>query len=232
MLVAKSITKSYGDTQVLQNIDLVIADQEIVSIMGASGAGKSTLMHILATLDKPSTGQLHFNNIDLLKLNQTQLADFRNKSIGFVFQFHNLLPELTAFENICLPGYIGNFDKKLVHKKAENLLERLSLTHRTHYRPADLSGGEKQRVAIARALINEPKIIFADEPCGNLDSENTKNMYHLLLSLQKEFGKILIVSTHNPDFAKMAHRNIIMKDGRIVQEKNINSASVPQLTDT
>jgi lipoprotein-releasing system ATP-binding protein len=216
MLIAKSINKSYKDTPILKDINLTIEDKEIISIMGPSGAGKSTLMHILSTLDKPSSGELYFGESDLLKLNQDELAEFRNKTVGFIFQAHNLLPELTAFENVCLPAYIGKFDTKLTHEKANYLLNTLNLSHRLNHRPADLSGGENQRVAIARALINDPKIIFADEPCGNLDSKNTEIMYNLLLSLQKQFQQTLIVSTHNPEFAKMANRTITIKDGEIV----------------
>lgn len=215
MLIANNITKSYGNTNVLQGIDLTINNKEVVCIMGTSGAGKSTLMHILSTLEQPDTGNLFFNETNLLKLNKNDLAIFRNKNIGFVFQSYNLLSELNVIENVCIPGYIGNFKHDLVQKKAIELLNTLNLGHKIKANILELSGGEKQRVAVARALINDPEMVFADEPCGNLDSMNAKNMYDLLLSLHRQLGKTLVVSTHNKDFFEMADKKLFIKDGKI-----------------
>ncbi|MCG8340854.1 MAG: ABC transporter ATP-binding protein [Cytophagales bacterium] len=216
MLKARAITKSYGNLQVLQGIDIEVAQGEIIAIVGASGAGKSTLLHILATLDKPDRGTLQLGNDDLLKLRGKQLAAFRNKYVGFVFQFHNLLPEFTTLENICIPGYLGKLEKETVEKKAKELLALLHIEHRANHKPSELSGGEQQRVAVARALINNPKIIFADEPSGSLDSKNAEALHQLFFDLRKTLGQTLVFATHNQTFAAMADRKLCIQDGRFI----------------
>ena len=199
----------------LKGIDLHIAKREIVSIVGASGAGKSTLLHIIGTLDKADRGQLLIDGTEVSKLNETQLAAFRNQKIGFVFQFHHLLPEFTALENICIPAYIGGMSKKEATLKAEKLLDYLNLTARKDHKPSELSGGEQQRIAVARALINEPAVVLADEPSGNLDSKSAQDLHKLFFRLRDEMNQTFVIVTHNPELATMSDRTITIKDGRI-----------------
>ena len=184
--------------------------------MGASGAGKSTLLHILGTLDQADSGQVFLDNTELGSLNSRQLSDFRNQKIGFIFQFHQLLPEFTALENVCIPGFIANRDKKEVETEAKRLLSYLGLAERTHHKPSELSGGEQQRVAVARALINKPAVIFADEPSGNLDTHTAENLHELFFKLRDEFGQTFVIVTHNEELANMADRKLTMVDGNIV----------------
>ncbi|MEY3450538.1 MAG: hypothetical protein RL711_363 [Bacteroidota bacterium] len=216
MLKATNITKSFGELQVLKGIDLTINANEVVAIIGASGAGKSTLLQILGTLDKPDKGTLSINDEDILHMSSNTLAEFRNKNIGFIFQFHNLLPEFTALENVAIPGYLGNRNEKEVQKEAAELLFMLGLSHRFHHKPNELSGGEQQRVSIARALINSPSIIFADEPSGNLDSKNAADLHTLFFKLRDELNKTFVIVTHNKELAAMADRTIEMKDGLVM----------------
>ncbi len=218
MLKAKGIHKSYGALQVLKGVDLEIGASEIVSIVGSSGAGKSTLLQILGTLDKPDSGEIEMDGKNLIRLKGEELAKFRNERIGFIFQFHNLLPEFTALENIQIPGLIRNTDSKSLLKKALELAEILGISHRLDSKPATLSGGEQQRVAVARALINSPAVIFADEPSGNLDTQNAKSLHELFFTLRKELGQAFVIVTHNEDLAGMADRTVIMKDGLILQD--------------
>ena len=216
MISVKNITKSYGSLQVLKGIDLEVAKEEIVCLMGASGAGKSTLLHIMGTLDKPDTGSVVINNTNIFDLNDTKISSFRNQYIGFVFQFHHLLPEFTAVENIALPAFIKGIGKKEALKEAEKLLEIFGLSDRTQHKPSELSGGEQQRVAIARALINHPKVVFADEPSGNLDSENALELHKLFVELRDLLHQTFVIVTHNQSLASMADRILQMKDGMIV----------------
>ena len=213
MIKATNIIKSYGKLNVLKGIDIEIQEGEIVSIVGASGAGKSTLLHILGTLDKADSGTVEINNIKIGKLRQRQLSEFRNKYIGFVFQFHHLLPEFTALENVCIPAYISGLQKKTTEKKAKEILGFLSLSDRFDHKPSELSGGEQQRVAVARALINDPSVVFADEPSGNLDSKNAVELHELFFKLRKEFNKSFVIATHNRDLADMADRKLNIRDG-------------------
>lgn len=215
MIQANSIYKSFGNVDVIKGIDLHINKGEIVAIVGASGAGKSTLLQILGTLDKPDKGKVIIDNQDITSLNQKNLASFRNKKIGFVFQFHHLLPEFTALENICIPAFIAGVPKKEAADKAMALLEYLRLTERASHKPSMLSGGEQQRVAIARALINNPAIILADEPSGNLDSQNAKELHELFFSLREKTGQTFVIVTHNPSLANMADRALTIVDGKI-----------------
>lgn len=215
MIQANGIYKSFGNVDVIKGIDLHINKGEIVAIVGASGAGKSTLLQILGTLDKPDKGKVIIDNQDITSLNQKNLASFRNKKIGFVFQFHHLLPEFTALENICIPAFIAGVPKKEAANKAMALLEYLRLTERASHKPSMLSGGEQQRVAIARALINNPAIILADEPSGNLDSQNAKELHELFFSLREKTGQTFVIVTHNPSLANMADRALTIVDGKI-----------------
>jgi len=219
MIVTKNIHKYYGDVQVLKGLDLHIKKGEIVAIVGPSGAGKTTLLQILGTLDKPLKEQdfeLSINNISLKNLSDKELSEFRNNHIGFIFQFHQLLPEFTALENVCIPAYIGKKDKKETEIRAKELLAFLGLSHRIHHKPNELSGGEQQRVAVARALINNPSVILADEPSGNLDSESAKNLHELFFKLRDEFGQTFILVTHNEELAEMTDRKLTMIDGKII----------------
>ena len=216
MIKAKNIHKSYGTVEVLKGVDLHIQKGEIVAIVGPSGAGKTTLLQILGTLDKPTiVDALSINDVDITKLNDKAISNFRNRHIGFVFQFHQLLPEFTAVENVCIPAFIANKPRKEVEKRARELLDFLGLSHRYEHKPNELSGGEQQRVAIARALINNPDVIFADEPSGNLDTENAQNLYKLIFELREKFGQTFVIVSHNLDLAKMADRTLTMKDGKI-----------------
>jgi lipoprotein-releasing system ATP-binding protein len=218
MIKARNISKHYGNLQVLKNVDLDINKSEVISIVGASGAGKTTLLQILGTLDHldgKNESELIINNQDITKLSEKELARFRNKHIGFIFQFHQLLPEFTALENVCIPAFINKTPKCEAEKRAKELLDFLGLTHRYHHKPNEMSGGEQQRVAVARALINNPELIFADEPSGNLDSESAENLHNLFFKLRDTFGQTFIIVTHNEDLANLADRKIVMQDGRI-----------------
>jgi lipoprotein-releasing system ATP-binding protein len=216
MLKATKIIKNYGDLQVLKGVDIDVNKGEIVSIIGASGAGKSTLLHILGTLDNADSGEIMLNGERVDKLSGKNLAAFRNKNIGFIFQFHHLLPEFSAVENVCIPGWIGGKNKSATEKRAKELLEKLGLSHRLNNKPGQLSGGEQQRVAVARALINNPAIIMADEPTGNLDSANANEMHQLFINLRNEFQQTFLIVTHNEELARMSDRILQMKDGRMV----------------
>jgi lipoprotein-releasing system ATP-binding protein len=217
ILAGKQLTKSYGDLKVLKGIDIEIKKGEIVSIVGASGAGKSTLLHILGTLDDPDTGQLYIKNENVTRLNSNQIARFRNLNIGFVFQFHNLLPEFSALENICIPGYIGNQNSREVESKALKIMQLLGISDRMTNKPSELSGGEQQRTSVARALINDPEIVFADEPSGNLDSKNATELHNLFFKLREELNQTFVIVTHNEHLAQMADRILEIKDGMIVK---------------
>lgn len=216
MLIANNIVKKYGDVEVLKNVNININKGEMVSIIGASGAGKSTLLHIISTLDKADSGEVLFNNQNIGHLNNKDLANFRNKNIGFVFQFHHLLPEFTAIENVCIPAWIANANKKATLENATKLLDRLGLKNKYNNKPNQLSGGEQQRVAVARALINNPSIIFADEPTGNLDSSHASSLHNLFVELCQEFNKTFVIVTHNENLAAISSRTLLMKDGKMV----------------
>ena len=216
MIQAKGIKKSYGDLTVLKGIDLDIDSGEIVSIVGASGAGKTTLLHILGTLDRPDEGKLTINNTPTSTLSEKQLAAFRNKHIGFVFQFHHLLPEFTAVENVMTPGFIGRRPKGELKKEADRYLDLLGMSHRADHKPAELSGGEQQRIAVARALINKPDVVMADEPSGNLDTQTSESLHKLFFDLRNELGHTFVIVTHNTELADMADRKLEMKDGLMV----------------
>ncbi len=215
MISAKNIKKSYGDIHVLKGIDVNIQQGEIISIIGRSGAGKSTLLHILGTLDKTDEGELTICGEDISKLNEKQLAKFRNENIGFVFQFHHLLQEFSALENICIPAFIAGKSMSSTEKKAMELLKYLGLEGRSNHKPNQLSGGEAQRVAVARALINQPAVIFADEPTGNLDKASSENLHQLFIQLQKDFNHTFVIVTHNTDLANLSNRIIVLEDGRV-----------------
>ena len=216
MIIAKNIHYSYEKLEVLKGVDLHIKKGEFVSIVGASGAGKTTLLQLLGTLDDVQDGTLIINNKAINKLSQKELASFRNKEIGFVFQFHNLLVEFTALENICLPAFIAGTDRKKAEEKGLELLALLGLSDRVNHKPDELSGGEQQRVAVARALINSPSIILADEPSGNLDSKNAEELHNLFLKLNKELGQTFVIITHNKELANLGSRKLEMKDGKII----------------
>ncbi|MGE7778206.1 ABC transporter ATP-binding protein [Chitinophaga sp. NPDC101104] len=216
MLVARNVTKNYSNLPVLRGVDISVSKGEIVTIVGSSGAGKSTLLHILGTLDAPSGGEIFINDVQTSHLAGDALADFRNRHIGFIFQFHHLLPEFSALENVCIPGFIAGTRKNEVRERATYLLETLGLKDRLHHRPTQLSGGEQQRVAVARALINKPDVVMADEPTGNLDSHNAKELHQLFLQLRDQFGQTFIIVTHNEELATLSDRQLVMKDGKIV----------------
>ena len=213
MIEIKNIRKSFGSLEVLRGIDLTINKGEVVSIVGPSGAGKTTLLQIIGTLDKPDTGTICVDGIDVTTLSQKKLSDFRNKHIGFVFQFHQLLPEFTAIENVMIPAYIAGVSNKEARKKAEELLRFMGLTERAHHKPNELSGGEKQRVAVARALINNPAVILADEPSGSLDSKNKEELHQLFFDLRDKFGQTFVIVTHDESLAQLTDRTIHMRDG-------------------
>tara|TARA_B100000575_G_scaffold259437_1_gene231683 strand:- start:164 stop:817 length:654 start_codon:yes stop_codon:yes gene_type:complete len=217
MIKAKNIHKYYDNLHVLKGIDLEVNSGEIISIVGSSGAGKTTLLQILGTIDKADKGTLHINNEKIDQFNNKELAKFRNQSVGFVFQFHNLLPEFNALENICLPAYIAKSPKIEVEKKANELLSILNIKDRSLHKPNELSGGEQQRVAVARALINSPGIILADEPSGNLDSKNADELHKMFLKLNKEFNQTFIIVTHNQNLADMTNRKLVMQDGLFIK---------------
>jgi len=219
MIEATNIHKFYGDLEVLKGVDLTIKKGEVVAIVGPSGAGKTTLLQILGTLDNPSKdvkSSLSINQQNLLELKDKSLSKFRNQHIGFIFQFHQLLPEFTALENVCIPAFIANKSKKEAEKSAKELLEFLGLSHRLDHKPNELSGGEQQRVAVARALINNPDVVFADEPSGNLDSSSAKNLHELFFTLREKFNQTFVIVTHNQELANMADRKLEMKDGKII----------------
>ncbi|MFN7275393.1 MAG: ABC transporter ATP-binding protein [Bacteroidota bacterium] len=215
LLRATHISKKYGDLQVLKDVSLELNRGEIVSIVGSSGAGKSTLLHILGTLDRPDSGTLELQDTPLHELKGSKLAAFRNRHMGFIFQFHHLLPEFTAQENICIPAWIAGTPKKEAAEKANILLEKLGLAGRGHHRPTELSGGEQQRVAVARALINQPALVLADEPTGNLDSQHARELHELFLQLRDDLGNSFLIVTHNQELAGMSDRILHMKDGEI-----------------
>lgn len=217
MLKANSIHKSYGQLQILKGVDLEVKQGEIVTIIGASGAGKSSLLNILGTLDRPDSGQLFINDMELSKLSNKSLSDFRNRKIGFIFQFHHLLVEFTAVENVCIPAFIAGTARAEAENRAKELLDLLGLKDRMGHKPNQLSGGEQQRVAVARALINNPSLIFADEPSGNLDSVNALELHELFIKLRKDFNQTFVIVTHNEDLANLSDRTVLMKDGLIVQ---------------
>lgn len=216
MLEGLNINKKYGSIEVLKDISIQIQPSEIVSIIGASGAGKSTLLHILGTLDKADSGKIYLDKIELSSLVSKSLAKVRNEKIGFIFQFHNLMAELTAKENICLPAWVGKKDKEETLKRAEVLMEVLKISHRSEHLPSELSGGEQQRVAVARALINSPKFVFADEPSGNLDTKNAEELHSLFFDLRNNFKCSFVIVTHNPSLAARSDRTIELKDGKIL----------------
>jgi len=217
MITALNIHKKYNDLEILKGVNLDIQQGEIVSIVGSSGAGKTTLLSILGTLDRASLGSVVINNEEVSKLNDKKLAAFRNKNIGFVFQFHQLLPEFTAIENICIPAFIAKTTKQEAEKRAEELLDLFNLKDRMQHKPSELSGGEQQRVAVARALINHPKVVFADEPSGNLDTANAQDLHNLFFKLRDNFKQTFVIVTHNAELAKMADRSLLMRDGRMEQ---------------
>jgi lipoprotein-releasing system ATP-binding protein len=216
ILSAKNIHKKYGTVEVLKGVDIAIETGEIVSIVGSSGAGKSTLLHILGTLDKADRGEVFLNSENIMSLQGKKLSAFRNKHIGFVFQFHHLLPEFSALENVCIPGWLSTQRKSVVQARAEELLTLLGLKERLENKPNALSGGEQQRVAVARALINNPDVVFADEPTGNLDSANAKDLHALFFDLRKKFNQTFLIVTHNEELAQQSDRTLVMKDGKII----------------
>jgi len=216
MLIATGIHKNYGELQILKGVDLHVKKSEIVSIVGSSGAGKTTLLQILGTLDKPDSGKMSINGIDPFSLSSNKMAAFRNKQIGFIFQFHQLLPEFNAFENVMLPALIMGLSKKEAADKAKEILAKIGLESRFNHRPSELSGGEQQRVAVCRSLINNPAIIFADEPSGNLDSKNAAELHDLFFQLREDFKQTFVIVTHNENLAKMADRTLVMKDGNFI----------------
>ncbi len=222
MISAQGISKHFGQLRVLEDIHLEVKKSEIVSVVGPSGAGKSTLLQILGTLMQPDSGQLMIDQTDVRQLNEKALSQFRNRSIGFVFQFHHLLPEFTALENICIPAYIGGTKPKVAEARAKDLLAFFQLSNRADHKPAALSGGEQQRVAVARALINNPAVVLADEPSGNLDSVSASSLHQLFFDLRKQFGQTFIIVTHNTELANMADRSVMIADGQITEQRTKN----------
>lgn len=218
MIEGRGITKAYGHLQVLKGIDLTIQAGEVVALVGASGAGKSTLLHILGTLDNPDAGEITIDDQQVDRLHGKALSHFRNTHIGFVFQFHHLLPEFTALENVCMPGFIGRQPEKQVTQRAGELLALLGLSDRAAHKPRELSGGEQQRVAVARALINQPKVVFADEPSGNLDSANSKELHQLFFTLRDQLGQTFVIATHNEELSTMSDRRLRIVDGRLHEQ--------------
>jgi lipoprotein-releasing system ATP-binding protein len=216
MIEASNIHKFYSELHILKGVSINISQGEIVSIVGPSGAGKSTLLHILGTLDRPSQGSVLFDGTEVSKLNDRRLGIFRNQNIGFVFQFHHLLPEFTALENVCMPAFIAGKNTRSTEKKAKEILAYLGLHERLQHKPSELSGGEQQRVAVARALINDPKIVLADEPSGNLDSDTARDLHQLFFDLRKKFSQTFIIVTHNEELADLADRKLTMRDGLII----------------
>lgn len=216
MLEATGLTKRYGDLEILKGINLSVKQGEILSIVGASGAGKTTLLQVLGTLEKPDSGELLIDGVNPFQLSSNKLSNFRNTQIGFIFQFHQLLPEFTAIENICLPAMIKGSSMKDAQKEACKLLEILNLTNRAEHKPNELSGGEQQRIAVARSLINNPKVIFADEPSGNLDSKNSKELHQLFFDLRDEFNQTFVIITHNNELSEMTDRKLLMQDGNLI----------------
>lgn len=219
MLTARNLTKNYSNLHVLKGVDITVGKGEIVTIVGSSGAGKSTLLHILGTLDTPSSGEVWLREVNLGALKGNALADFRNRHMGFIFQFHHLLPEFSALENVCIPGFIAGSKKAAVRERAAFLLETLGLADRIEHKPNQLSGGEQQRVAVARALINAPDIIMADEPTGNLDSKNARELHQLFIELRDKFQQTFIIVTHNEELAPLSDRQLVMRDGKIISEE-------------
>ncbi|HOI86461.1 MAG TPA: ABC transporter ATP-binding protein [Lentimicrobium sp.] len=218
MIRAREITKSYGNLNVLKGVSIGIGKGEIVSVTGASGAGKSTLLHILSTIDRPDSGEVEVDGINPGMLNDKKLAEFRNRKIGFIFQFHHLLPEFTALENVCIPAFIAGTGRREAERNAMEILEFLNLTDRSSHKPSELSGGEQQRIAVARALINRPSVLMADEPSGNLDSENARQLHRLFFDLREKFGQTILIVTHNEELAGMSDRRLVMKDGLILAQ--------------
>jgi lipoprotein-releasing system ATP-binding protein len=216
MLKATGIQKAYGDLSILKGVDLTVASGEVISIVGSSGAGKTTLLQILGTLDRPDAGELLIDGVNPFTLSSKGLADFRNTSIGFIFQFHQLLPEFTALENAMLPALIGGKSKKEAEERAQHLFQKLNIGHRTAHKPSELSGGEQQRVAVCRSLMNQPAVIFADEPSGNLDTKNAQELHELFFQLREEFKQTFVIVTHNESFAQMADRSLVMRDGNFI----------------
>lgn len=227
MIIAENISKKIDDLEILKKVSVTINKGEIVAIVGASGAGKTTLLQILGTLDLPSSlgnTSLHINNTNVLALNDKELAVFRNKNLGFIFQFHQLLPEFSALENVCIPAFVAGKSKKDAEKDAIELLTYLGLKDRIYHFPSELSGGEQQRVAVARALINNPSVVFADEPSGNLDTQSAENLHNLFFSLRDKFGQTFVIVTHNDHLAELADRKLIMSDGKFLQEQFIKTS--------
>lgn len=217
MIQIRNIEKSYGNLHVLKNITLTIEDSKVVTIVGPSGAGKTTLLHLIGTLDKPDSGEIVINNTKIGSLSDNQLSEFRNQHIGFVYQFHHLLPEFTAVENVALPAMIAGKSRKDALARATELLDFLKLKERVHHKPNELSGGEQQRVAVARALMNNPKLILADEPSGNLDTDNAKKLHQLFFDLRDQFHQTFIIVTHNEELATLSDRKIVLQDGKVIQ---------------